>query len=184
MNVANNQMPSRLYEIGPSYFTHCRLKLASFGNLCIVWPVLFELLQKWTTQPFTIIKMRCLSKRNYVNMCLFHNVFKRTFWLPVSKDPPMTSFARLCNSRWRIFRTLKWFFKVKTGLNEQKIYRFRRCHVCTKRLCGAQNSIFRVYMLFKCEHFYVTWLFWKTGNFLVFGGMRQCLVDLKHGLAR
>ena len=82
-------------------------------------------------------------------MCLFHNVFKRIFWLPISKGPPVTSFARLRNSRWRIFRTLKRFFNVKTGLSEQKIYRFGRGHVCTKRLCGAQNSIFWVYMPFK-----------------------------------
>ena len=36
-------------------FTHCRLKFATFGNLCIECPVLFELLQNWTTQRFTVV---------------------------------------------------------------------------------------------------------------------------------
>ena len=95
------------------------------------------------------MKMWCFSKRNYVNICLFHNVFRQDLWLPVTKGPPVTSFARSRNSRWQMFRTLKRFFNVKMGLSEQKIYRFRRCHVCTKQLCGPQNSIFGIYMPIK-----------------------------------
>ena len=129
-------------------FTHCGLKLASFGNLCIAWPVLFESLQNWTTQRFTNMKMWRFFKRNHVTMRLFHNVFKRDIWLQVTKSPPVTSFARLRNSRWPMLRTLKRFFNIKTGQSEQKIHRFGTCHVCTKRLWGPLNSIFWVYMPF------------------------------------
>ena len=37
-------------------FTNCRFKLASFWNICIVCPVLFQSVQNWTTQNFTIMK--------------------------------------------------------------------------------------------------------------------------------
>ena len=110
--VANNQMLRRLYEI-------CSLHLNKFyplpPQISGFWKLMdsiFELLQNWTTQRFTIMKMWRISKRNHVNMSLSHNMFKRDIWPQVTKGPPMTSFARLCNSRWRMLRTLKQFFNV------------------------------------------------------------------------
>ena len=52
MTATNNRMFERLDEIDEI----CRIKFASFGNICIVCPVLFESVQNWTTQRFTITK--------------------------------------------------------------------------------------------------------------------------------
>ena len=121
MNVANNGMLRRLYEIGSlhlnkfhplppriSVFGQLMYSMACFIRIQYCKPELHSVL------PF--MKMRRFSKRNHVNMSLFHNVFKRDIRLQVTKGPPVTSFARLRNSRWRILRTLKRIFNVKTGL--------------------------------------------------------------------
>ena len=43
--------------------TNCPFKFPSFGNICIVCPVLFESAQNWTTQRFTIVKKLNILKQ-------------------------------------------------------------------------------------------------------------------------
>ena len=59
MTATNNRMFERLDEIDEI----CRFKFASFGNICIVCPVLFESVQNWTTQRFTITKKLNILKQ-------------------------------------------------------------------------------------------------------------------------
>ena len=59
MTATNNRMFERLDEIDEI----CRFKFASFGNICIVCPVLFESVQNWTTQRFTIMKKLSILKQ-------------------------------------------------------------------------------------------------------------------------
>ena len=59
MTSTNNKMFELLDEMGSFHLnklTLCCFKFALFGNLCIVCPVLFESVQNWTTQRFTIVK--------------------------------------------------------------------------------------------------------------------------------
>ena len=59
MTAINNRMFGRHDEIGSFHlnqFIHCRFKFESFGNVCIVCPVVFELLRNYTTRRFTIMK--------------------------------------------------------------------------------------------------------------------------------
>ena len=49
----------------------------------MVCPVLFELLQKWTTQRFTIVKKSMDSPQNHVQKFVFHNVVTEEFPLPI-----------------------------------------------------------------------------------------------------
>ena len=100
-------------------FTNCRFKFASFGNICIVCPVLFE---NWTTQRFTITKKLNILKQTVSKKIMTrpanngcrkdslvpHAIIKRDF-----KGPPVTSQERWRHSRWRMFRIWKSFYKVK-----------------------------------------------------------------------
>ena len=132
-------MLHRLYKIGSLHlnkFYPLPPQISVFGKLMHSMGCLLRITAKlnYCTQHFTILKMWHFSKRNHVNMNLFHNMFKRDIWLQVTKGPPVTSFGRLRNSRWRMLRTLKRFFNIKAGWIEQKVHRFGTCHACTKRL--------------------------------------------------
>ena len=49
----------------------------------MVCPVLFELLQKWTTQRFTIVKRLIYFPPNHVQKSVFHRVITGDFPLPI-----------------------------------------------------------------------------------------------------
>ena len=55
----------------------------------MVCPVLFELLQKWTTQRFTIVKKLIYSPPNHVQKSVFHKV--------VTGDFPLQIFGSTCD---------------------------------------------------------------------------------------
>ena len=68
-------------------FTHCCFKFVSFGNLCIVCPVLFESVQNWMTQCFTIMKK--------------FNILKQTVCKKVWRDQQTTTVEKtsMCLTR-------------------------------------------------------------------------------------
>ena len=68
-------------------FTNCHFKFVSFGNLCIVCPVLFESVQNWMTQCFTIMKK--------------FNILKQTVSKKVWRDRQITTVEKtsMCLTR-------------------------------------------------------------------------------------
>jgi len=89
--------------------------LLPLGNLWIVWPVLFKLLQNWMTQCFTIWRCGIFQKKLCKHLYISQHVQERPL-TSCKLSPPMTSFAKLCNSRWRMFRD----FQHKNGLKWTK----------------------------------------------------------------
>ena len=66
MTATNNRMFERLDEIGYFYlnkFHKLCFKFASFGNICVLCSALFESVQNWITQRFTIMKKLSILKQ-------------------------------------------------------------------------------------------------------------------------
>ena len=66
MTATNNKMFERLDEIGYFHlnkFHKLCFKFASFGNICVICSVLFESVQNWITQRFTIMKKMSILKQ-------------------------------------------------------------------------------------------------------------------------
>ena len=135
--------------------TLCCFKFASFGNLCFVCPVLFESVQNWTTQRFTIMKKLNILKQT-VSKNFFYVTGKQLLWrrlIRVSREggtKVWRSQKRLHHSRWRLSRIWKSFYKVKMDFWEKT------------------NGTFGILDIFaKSEKkIYVFWLYmpWKRGK--------------------
>ena len=63
VKIADFVEPTKSAIFTCTNFTNCRFKFASFGNICIVCPVLFKSVQNWTTQRFTITKKLNILKQ-------------------------------------------------------------------------------------------------------------------------
>ena len=129
-------------------FTHGHLKLASFGNSCMVWPVLFELLQNWITQRFTIMKMWALFEKKLRKHTLISQRVHERHLASGNQRSTRDIICKIAQFKMAEVKNFEAIFQCKNWLSEQKIHRLGTCHVCTKRLWGPQNSIFGVYMPF------------------------------------
>ena len=127
MTTTNNRMYRQRFEIR---CFHLDKFYPLSSQICIFWkfvhgmPSLFALLQKQTTQGFTIVKKLIYSPQSQVHKSVFHKVV-------MGELPPVMSLEILHNSRSQMFRIWNSFYKVKMGLGEKQNNTYGISFVCT-----------------------------------------------------
>ena len=119
-------------------FTNCRFKFASFGNICIVCPVLFESVQNWTTQRFTIMKKLSILKQT---------VSKKIMTRPANNGCGKDSFVSR-DYKTRLRRFHPWRDRKDCAIQDGECFEFERAFKKWKWTFEKKRMVPPMYLIY------------------------------------
>ena len=117
-------------------FTNCRFKFASFGNICIVCPVLFESVQNWTTQRFTITKKLNILKQT---------VSKKIMTRPANNERLLRASRDYKTRLWRVH---PWRHRKDGAIQDGECFEFGRAFTKWKWTFENKRMVPLVYLIY------------------------------------